>query len=259
MKKRILPLLFIFSLLLAGCGSNNASTAPIAYDASAEAPTEDGSYISIINGMGIDVDAKYNLYNSDGSLFEAWSGSYAFCGFQREVEFVEENDDVLVLSGYIQDDYFISTEPHNVNYIKDDGFVDYAELPEGTEVYVKPIYPLSEKDILAAGLDGRYRVDEEVIIDDILKLDYHVDYIELNAENVAAIELSPEGFTFSSDCDYTGAATFTLADGRKIIGTISFFYMPGDVSNIDDYQHRLAQEIYWAPSGSHEILVEFVE
>ncbi len=257
MKIKVLLLSAFVTLFFVGCGADTTITNETAYDTHDEAPADDGSYISLVNGIGIDVDAKYNFYNSDATISDIFWGSYSFCGFQREVEFVSETDEVLVLSGYIQDDYFISTEPHNVNYYKTDGGIDYAALPEGTEVRVKPIYQLRDDDIFAATLTARYTVNEPIEVDG-MKLDYHVEYIELNPENVTAIELSPEGYTFSSDCEYSGDATFTLTDGRKAIGTISFFYIPA-VEDPDDYEYWLSREIYWYPSGSHEILVDIVE
>ncbi len=132
-----------------------------------------------------------------------------------------------------------------------------SPVKKNSSIYFKPTHPLSEKDILAAALTARYTVNEPIEVDG-MKPDYHVEYVELNPENVTAIELSPEGYTFSSDCEYSGDATFTLTDGRKAIGTISFFYIPA-VEDPDDYEYWLSREIYWYPSGSHEILVDIIE
>ncbi len=250
-----ITLFLALSLILAGCsGSKSTITGQSAYDASAEAPADDGSYLSIVNGIGIDVEGHYIL---DSDIV----GSYSFCGYQREVEFVDETDEVLVLSGYITTDYFTSMEPHNVNYIKDEGYVDRAVLADDEEVYIKPIYPLTEKEILAAGLTGRFTIyDENQIGEYIVEDNLRYESIDLNNENVTSVELLPENYI--DDFCYTGNAIFTLSDGTKLIGSIYFEYIPFE-DEISDYNSNLlSQGITWIPSGhstGKEVDVKYVE
>lgn len=250
-----ITLFLALSIILTGCGGSKSTiTEPSAYDASAEAPADDGSYLSIINGMGIDIEGHYILRPDI-------VGSYSFCGYQREVEFVDETDEILVLSGYITTDYFTSMEPHNVNYIKDEGYVDRAVLADGEEVYIKPIYPLTEKEILAAGLTGRFTIYNETQIGEyIVKNVSGYEYIDLNSENVTSVELLPENYM--DDFCYTGDTIFTLSDGTKLIGSIYFVYIPFQNKNSDYYNNLLSQGITWVSLGhstGKKVDVNYVE